>query len=98
MILHAPAAASFGAVSFFPRFGSLLNPQFIELGFASFDGLAETFLGALRALPHGPLGHFHLCVLDVPEKRVAHRCPGNTPLTLLGEGGRLTSNFRLEMT
>ncbi len=52
----APATDSMGVVSFLHRFGSSLNPHFIELSFASFDGLAEALFGALRALPHGPLG------------------------------------------
>ena len=58
---RAPATASIGAVSFLHRFGSSLNPQFIELSFASFDGLAEILLGALRAPPHGPLGFTTTC-------------------------------------
>lgn len=52
----APRTGSFGAVSFLNRFGSSLNPQFIELTFASFDGLVETLSEALPALCHGPLG------------------------------------------
>jgi hypothetical protein len=35
----APRTAAMGAVSFLHRFGSSLNPHFIELCFASFDGL-----------------------------------------------------------
>jgi hypothetical protein len=46
----APATASIGALSFLHRFGSSLNPQFIELSFASFDGLAGHLFGALRAV------------------------------------------------
>ena len=52
----APITASFGAVSFLHRFGSSLNPQFIELSFASFDGLAGVLFRALLAPPLGPLG------------------------------------------
>ncbi|MFC1660479.1 transposase zinc-binding domain-containing protein [Gemmatimonadota bacterium] len=45
----APAKASIGAVSFLHRFGSSLNPHFIELSFTSLDGLAGSHPAALRA-------------------------------------------------